>query len=161
MEHFCLKVVNPILSLILLWFTQILAQEKNEIKTFFKKHFGGYQSFLWGHWYPCFGLLAISVVVCQGGSLTCMLLHLHAVDSSDSPLVWHLLTSWCSAWQLHRFIHILAHIYSSIGGTRTWDQECRQTHYLISQAGLAMKWNAMNRNIIIEQTTRMVVRKIV
>ena len=36
---------------------------------------------------------------CQGGSLTCLLCHLHAMDSSDLPLVWHLLTSWQPAWQ--------------------------------------------------------------
>ena len=29
----------------------------------------------------------------QGGSLTCALLHLHTMDSSDSPLMRHLLTS--------------------------------------------------------------------
>ena len=27
------------------------------IKTFLKKFFGGHESFLWGHWYPYFGLL--------------------------------------------------------------------------------------------------------
>ena len=34
-----------------------------------------------------------------GGSLACMLCHLHAMNSWDSPLVWHLLTSWQPAWQ--------------------------------------------------------------
>ena len=33
----------------------------------------------------------------QGGSHACMLQI--AMDSSDSPLVWHLLTSWWPAWQ--------------------------------------------------------------
>ena len=27
---------------------------------FFKKKIGGHESFLWGHWYPCFGLLVTS-----------------------------------------------------------------------------------------------------
>ena len=33
----------------------------------------------------------------QGGSLTSMFCHLHTKDSSDSPLAWHLLTSWWPA----------------------------------------------------------------
>ena len=36
----------------------------------------------------------------QGGSLACRLCCLHAMDSSDSPLVQHLLTSCRPAWQL-------------------------------------------------------------
>ena len=31
--------------------------------------------------------------------LTCILHCLHAMESSDSPLVWHLLTSWWPGWQ--------------------------------------------------------------
>ena len=31
------------------------------------------------------------------------------MDSSDSPLVRHLLTFWRRAWQPSRFIHVLAH----------------------------------------------------
>ena len=27
---------------------------------FFKNFFGGHDAFLWGHWYPCFGLLVMS-----------------------------------------------------------------------------------------------------
>ena len=34
---------------------------------------------------------------------------LHAMDSPDSPLVWHLLTYTWPAWQMSHFIHILAH----------------------------------------------------
>ena len=33
----------------------------------------------------------------------CVLCHLHVMDSSDSPLVQHLLTFWWSAWQLSHF----------------------------------------------------------
>ena len=32
------------------------------LKTFFKNIFGGNQCFLWGHWYPCFGLLVTSAL---------------------------------------------------------------------------------------------------
>ena len=32
----------------------------------------------------------------------CMLHRLHATESSDSPLVWHLLTSWQPAWRQSR-----------------------------------------------------------
>ena len=50
----------------------------------------------------------------QGTSLPCMLHHLHAMDSSNSPLVLHLLTSWQQAWQLSLFdLRTCAH--TSIG----------------------------------------------
>ena len=51
----------------------------------------------------------------QGWTLTCMLPVLHAMYSSDSPLVRHLLTSWWPAWQLSL-------VFITIGGTRTHDQ---------------------------------------
>ena len=68
------------------------------------KNTGGHKSFLWGHWYPCFGLLEmLPLFQGQGVFLACMLCHLHVRVSSDSPLVWQLLTSWWPAWQL-RFL---------------------------------------------------------
>ena len=55
-----------------------------------KYNFGEHQFFLWGHWYPCFGLLVTWLLswVSKPGwiCLTCMLHHLHVMDSSDSPL---------------------------------------------------------------------------
>ena len=39
----------------------------------------------------------------QGGSLACLLYHLHAMDSTDSPLVQHLLTSWLPISQQNLF----------------------------------------------------------
>ena len=36
---------------------------------------------------------------------------LYAMDSSHSSLVWHLLTSWQSAWQLNHLILIFVHVY--------------------------------------------------
>ena len=66
--------------------------------TFFKKNFGGHKSFLWGHWYPYFGLLVMSVL---GFKARVDPLHAFSpVSSSDSPLVCHLLTVWRSAWLL-------------------------------------------------------------
>ena len=64
-----------------------------------------------GHWYPCFGLLVTSTLgfKAREDSLTYMLLWLHAMDSSDSPPVWHLLTFWWPAWQPSHFIHVLAY----------------------------------------------------
>ena len=35
----------------------------------------------------------------QGGSIACVLCHLHAMNSWDSPLVRHLPTSWRPAWR--------------------------------------------------------------
>ena len=37
----------------------------SSIKLFLKKIFGGQKFFLWGHWYPCFGLLVMSVRVAR------------------------------------------------------------------------------------------------
>ena len=55
--------------------------------------FGGHESFLWGHWYPFWTSDDVSPgFQSQGGSLTCMLCHLCALNSWHSPLVWHLLT---------------------------------------------------------------------
>ena len=45
----------------------------------------------------------------QGGSFICMLHCLRVTDSSESPLVRHLLTSWQPVWQLSRFIHVLVY----------------------------------------------------
>ena len=59
------------------------------------KCFEGHESFLWGHWYPLFWIYGD---VCrefqsQGGYFVWMLPFLHAMDSSDSPLIGHLRTS--------------------------------------------------------------------
>ena len=62
----------------------------------------------------------------QGGSLTCMLCYLHAMNSSDSPLLWHLLTSWQSALQLSLFDPhtCTCTATAGTGGTWTWDGVC-------------------------------------
>ena len=57
---------------------------------------------------PLIPLLWTSGDVCpgvqsKGGSLACMLCHLCATYSSNSPLVQHLLTSWRYTWQLNLF----------------------------------------------------------
>ena len=67
--------------------------------TFFKNFFGGHESFLWGHWYPYFGLLVTSPLgfkarvhsaLFELSRGVCVMLHI----PWDSPLVWHLPTSW-------------------------------------------------------------------
>ena len=52
-------------------------------------------------------------VKAEVGSLACMLSYLHKMNSSDSPLVQHLLTSWQTAWQLS---HSSTYLCTSIGG---------------------------------------------
>ena len=47
----------------------------------------------------------------QCRSLACVLPCLCEKDSSDSPLVRHLLTSWQPAWQPSYLIHVLVHVY--------------------------------------------------
>ena len=59
--------------------------------------FGGHKSFLWGHWYPCFGLL----VMCSLGFKARGMCDIHFLIYT--PLVWHLLTSWWPAWPYFLF----------------------------------------------------------
>ena len=63
--------------------------------------FGVHQSFLWGNLCPCIGLLVTSPLGFKArvDTFACMLCCLCAMESSDSHLVWHLLTSWQPAWQ--------------------------------------------------------------
>ena len=63
--------------------------------------FEGHKPFSWDHWYPCFGLLVMFALGFKAkvDPLVCVLHHLHAMDSSVSPLVRHLLTSSRLAWQ--------------------------------------------------------------
>ena len=64
-----------------------------EIRLIF--NFGGHKSCLWGHWYPCFGLLLTSALgfKVRVDPLAYMQCRLCAMDSRDSPLVRHLLTA--------------------------------------------------------------------
>ena len=57
----------------------------------------------------------------QGGTLACVLHCPCVMDSSNLPLVWHLLTSWWPVWWPSRvfWINVLALVITSIGGTRT------------------------------------------
>ena len=70
---------------------------------------GGLQFFLWDHWHPCLGLLGTSALGFRArvDLFACMFWHMHPIDSSDSPLVRHLLTSCRSAWQPSCFIHVV------------------------------------------------------
>ena len=83
--------------------------------------FEGHQSVLWGHWYPCFGLLVMSVSGFNANvdSPVCILHCLDTTDSSDSTLVQHLLTSWQLAWRPSccdslTCIHVLVGLKSGI-----------------------------------------------
>ena len=64
-------------------------------------NFGEHKSFLWGHWYPCFGLPVMSPLGSKArvGSLICTWQRHRWYRFWDSPLVWHLPTSWQLAWQ--------------------------------------------------------------
>ena len=62
---------------------------------------------MWGHGYPCFGLLVMSALGFKArvDPLACMLCCC-AMKSSDSLLVQHLLTCWWQAWQpIHSHPH--------------------------------------------------------
>ena len=54
--------------------------------------------------------------VSKGGSVGCMFCHLYAMDSSDSPLVQHLLSSW---WH-HGSQALLIHVHTGTGTSIVW-----------------------------------------
>ena len=91
--------------------------------------FWEHKSFSWGYWYPCFRLLVTSAL-----GFKARVDPLHAfllVWSSDSPLVWHLLTVQMSAWQSSLFNpltyrHVSKHWWRfGLDQGRTHDRPCR------------------------------------
>ena len=75
--------------------------------------FGGHESFLWSHWYPCFELLVTSPLGLKARVDSALFeldrgIHVTLHVPWDSPLVQHLLTSWWPAWQLSHLFHIPA-----------------------------------------------------
>ena len=72
------------------------------LELFFKKQIvRGHQSLLWNQWYLCYGLLVTFALGFKSrvDTLACMLCCPCAMDSSESLLVQHLLTSWWSVWR--------------------------------------------------------------
>ena len=86
--------------------------------------FEGYKSFLWGYWYPWFGLLVISPLVFKPQWILQSIPYRQwYAQPQDSPLVWHLLTSWWSIWQPSLIlIHVLAnkHCWAFSPGLSVW-----------------------------------------
>ena len=82
--------------------------QKRSIDIFYKK-IGRHQFFLWGHWYPCLRFLVMSAL---GRSFACVLHHLYAMDSSDSPLLWQLMTSFWPAWQPSHLLSTYLHTHT-------------------------------------------------
>ena len=81
-------------------------------------------SFLWDHWYPCFGLLEMFAM-----GFTCML---HLLQWIPQIHLW-CDTCWPLGSQHGRqtfSTHILANIPTSIGGVRTHERGCRNTTLL-------------------------------
>ena len=71
-------------------------------RQFFKKFFWRHKSFSCGHWYPCFRPLVMSALGFKA-RVDPFLCAFSLIWSSNSPLVWHLLTVQRSAWQLSLF----------------------------------------------------------
>ena len=85
--------------------------------------YGAHKSFSWGHRCPCFRLLVISAL----GFNAKVDPFLHAflpVGSSDSPMMWHLLTLKRSAWQLSLFRPCLQALVEVQAKSRTHDRLC-------------------------------------
>ena len=118
---------------------------KEQAKKIFLKFFRGHESFLLGHWYPYFGLLVTSPLGFKArvGSALFELsrgirLTLHV--PWDSPLVWHLSTSWQPAWQPSRLFHIPARHWwdlkpGAIMPPITVSDQAGQTFYRLSYPG--------------------------
>ena len=65
-----------------------------------QEQFGEHNSFLWCHWYLCFGLRVTPPLGFQSQiSLACVLCRTDAMDSSDSCLLPYHPTSYQSVWQ--------------------------------------------------------------
>ena len=116
--------------------------------------FKGHQSFLqrtsvllWGHWYTCFGLLVTSALGfnTRMEPLTCMLHRLCTMDTTDSPLVWHLLTSW---WPSHFDPH--TYTCRSIGGAQVC--LCDKTDALPTELCRLGEFNVWSRRHILTLT---------
>ena len=81
----------------------------------FKKNLEDISYFLWGHWYPCSGLLVMPALGFKArvDPLALVLCHLCTMDSSDSPLVGHLLTSWQPEPFWSTYLHMYKHWWGS------------------------------------------------
>ena len=75
------------------WETKIHFWNQIHLSSIFYKIIRRTLVLLWSHWCPCFGLSDVSSGFQSQGGIPWMLCHLHAMDSPDSPLVRHLLTS--------------------------------------------------------------------
>ena len=91
------------------------------------------ESFLWGHWYPCFRLLVTSPLAFKARVSSALFELSGGVRVTlhvpwDSPLVQHLPTPWWPAWQPSHLFHIPArHWWNSKPGAimppfTVWDQ---------------------------------------
>ena len=84
--------------------------------------FGGHQFFFWGQWYPCFSASGDvwPRFQSQAGSLTCFVVCMQLIPQIQfwCDTCWPL-DGQCGSWDF--LIHILAHMYASIG--RTWSQD--------------------------------------
>ena len=105
---------------------------------FFFKIFGGHEYFLWGHWYPCFGLLVMSPLGFKArvGSLIWAWWRHMCYMFPEIHLWWqHLLTSWQPAWQPSHLFHIPERHW--------WDLKPGAIMPLLTvwdQAGLTLYW---------------------
>ena len=72
-------------------------------------------------------------------SLTCTLHLLYAMDSLDSPLLWHLLTSWWPSYFQSMYLHVYKHWWGSRLGSSMpllhimW-QDILDTHWAMPTA---------------------------
>ena len=113
--HYCLKMTMALaLTACIFSYSQCPPLSYFRLSYFFF-NFGGDKCFSWHHWYLCFGLLVTSAL--RFKARVDPFLHIFSlVRSSDSPLVWHLLTIQRSAWQPRLFDPHTCKCVQSIGG---------------------------------------------
>ena len=102
-------------------------------------NFGGHESFLWGHWYPCFGLLVTSPLgfKVRVSSLICPWQRHMCYTFPEIHL-------WCdTCWPLgsqHGSLSISSTYLWDIGGTRNWELSCHHSLCEIRQARRSTDW---------------------
>ena len=87
--------------------------------TFLYNFFGRRKSFLWGHWYPCFGLLVTSPLGFKASS---------RFQSRSGQLYLHLVEANFLAASMVGKLFSSTYLQAGISGTRNLDLLCR--HYL-------------------------------
>ena len=105
-------------------FCNLLFFKPQDFATFLKKIFGGHKSFLWGHWYPCFGPVVMSTLGFKARGDPLLVCFLTCVQWI--PQI-HL---WCdTCWPLYSQHGSQSHSLHAVAEVGCWDPHSKQTCY--------------------------------